>query len=185
MSEPDIFQVPNGEPPEEWRSVAGYEGLYEVSNYGRVKSLVRNAWNACKGVRILCCATDRDGYKNVTLCLNGIPRLKRVARLVATAFIDNPDGLPVVNHLNSVRSDNRPSNLEWTTVQNNNIHGWKAGRKPLVGEQTGAALLRDDEVIAMRLLSENGWGSTALAMFFLCSTTTVRNIVRRLSWKHV
>ena len=81
---------------EYWKPVVGYEGLYEVSNWGRVKSIPRNG--TVKYARILKPVTNRYGYSYVILCKNGKVKSFLVHRLVAEAFIQNNDNLPCVNH---------------------------------------------------------------------------------------
>ena len=105
---------------EEWRPVKGYEGLYEVSNMGRVKSLHYGK------ERILRMPDNSAGYRNVEL-ENKAPQRKLVHRLVAEAFIPNPMNLPVVNHLDGDKHNNCVSNLEWCTYRQNTLHAIKLG----------------------------------------------------------
>ena len=102
---------------EVWRDVKGYEGLYQVSNMGRVKSL---KWNK---ERFLKPGMDKDGYLLVTLCAGGKPKTLKVHRLVCEAFHENPDNKPQVNHINEDKADNRVCNLEWCTCKQNINHG--------------------------------------------------------------
>lgn len=108
---------------EEWRPVVGYEGLYEVSNMGRVKSLERVKWNNggyCKvSERILKPCDDGHGYLKARLFKDGKRKNCYVHRLVATAFCENPMGYTEVNHINEDKSDNRADNLEWCSRQYN------------------------------------------------------------------
>ena len=101
---------------EEWRAVVGYEGLYEVSNLGRVKSLFRYK-QIVKGV-----PTNR-GYLRVTLCKNKVHKLCSIHRLVATAFIPNPYNYPCVNHKDEERTNNQADNLEWCSYKYNVNYG--------------------------------------------------------------
>lgn len=97
-----------------WKDVEGYEG-YQVSNKGRVKSL--NFRHTGKE-RILKSNPD-GGYCLVSLYRNGKRTSKKIHRLVATAFIPNPENKPEVNHINHNKRDNRASNLEWVTSEEN------------------------------------------------------------------
>ena len=131
---------------EEWRDVAGYEGLYQVSSEGRVKSLERKIphWRGGERIqkeRILKTHIDRDGYLKLNLHAGGKPKNLKVHRLVCQAFHENPDNKPQVNHINEDKTDNRARNLEWCTMRENVNHGTakersaKARSKP-VGQYT-------------------------------------------------
>ena len=94
---------------EEWKPVVGYEGLYKVSNQGRVRSLPRNSTSG----KILKLKTNTDGYLLATLYKDGKSKSYRVHRLVALAFIPNPNNLPEINHKSEEKWLNTVDNLEW------------------------------------------------------------------------
>lgn len=100
-----------------WKPVVGYEGLYEVSNTGKVRSLNYLGKGIVKVLR----PSNTNGYLQVWLSKNGKRKICYVHRLVAETFLDNPNSLPVVNHRNEKKSDNRVENLEWCT-QKYNVH---------------------------------------------------------------
>jgi len=116
---------------EVWKPISGYEGLYEISNLGRVKSLERTVKNG-HGGRVVqetilkICKTNRR-YSGVGLSKNRELQNLNVHRLVAIAFVSNPENKPMVNHINGVRYDNRADNLEWTTAKENIQHAWSSG----------------------------------------------------------
>lgn len=112
-------------PGEEWRDVVGYEGLYQVSSLGRVKSLPRIH---CRGT-ILVQRPNVHGYPMASLYKNGEQSLKSVHRLVATAFLDNSEGLPEVNHKDECKTNNAVSNLEWCTKSYNTNYGTGPARR--------------------------------------------------------
>lgn len=109
-----------------WKDVVGYEGLYQVSNLGRVRGVDRfDAMGRKHDGIVLRQAYTRGNYLVVGLCKNGIKKLFRVNRLVAIAFIDNPNNYPQVGHLDDNKENNTVNNLYWTTSQENNTHNNK------------------------------------------------------------
>lgn len=123
-------------PNEEWRDVVGYEGLYKVSNLGRVKSLKRqSAIFYQKGTPCtytvkekICRQSIVMGYLVVHLSKNNIKEQCKVHRLVAIAYIENKHNLPQVNHLDENKLNNMLDNLEWCTSKQNNNHGTRNKR---------------------------------------------------------
>lgn len=117
-----------------WKDIKGYEGLYQVSNCGRVRN--------SKG-RILKQRKDKYGYFVIKLCKNNKHKHFLVHRLVASTFISNPDNLPCVNHRNELKVDNRVENLEYCTVLYNNTYGTRLERvsnKKINGKKAKAVL---------------------------------------------
>ena len=100
-----------------WCPIKGFEGLYEVSNLGRVKSIGYGK------ERILKLSIDKDGYLIVGLCKNGEQKKCKVHRIVAQTFIPNPQNLPQVNHIDENQSNNKVENLEWCDAKYNNNYG--------------------------------------------------------------
>lgn len=124
-----------------WKPVKGYEGFYEVSNLGRVKSLERYVKSGNRTIKVyekilsICKMQGKRGipYYVVELSKNGKPKTARLHRLVAEAFIPNPLNKPCVNHIDYDTSNNEVSNLEWCTHKENNDHSYFRRKKALKG----------------------------------------------------
>lgn len=105
-----------------WKDIKGYEGLYQVSNYGRVKSFKHNKEKLRKEVK------DNMGYLIVNLSKNGNKKIYKIHRLVAEAFLQNPNNYPQVNHKDENKINNRADNLEWCTAKYNSNYGTRNER---------------------------------------------------------
>ena len=126
-----------------WKPVVGFEGLYEVSNMGRVKSIPRK--NTKGG--LLKQYVDRYGYFKDVLYERNKPHYFTVHRLVAVAFIDNPENKTTVDHIDCNRKNNHVENLRWTTAKENLEHSHKLGRQvinatPIVATSPGGEIIR-------------------------------------------
>lgn len=108
---------------EEWRDIKDYEGLYQVSNTGKIKSLYRDTGKILTGEII----QKGKGYLRVELTQNKKVKRFLVHRLVAQAFIPNPENKPEVNHIDGNTLNNNASNLEWCTHRENINHAWETG----------------------------------------------------------
>lgn len=122
-----------------WKDIPGYEEYYEVSNTGLIR---RKAY-------IMKCRLTHDGYPAITLCGEGKQLSKTIHRIVAEAFIENPDNKAQVNHKDGVKSNAMASNLEWVTPSENVIHALKLGLKDKNwqdGEKNIKAKLTNEQV---------------------------------------
>ena len=140
-----------------WKEIKGYEGCYEVSNLGNVRSITRKVErtspNGGKAIytyysKMLSPQITKKGYLRLGLTLNDIKNNHQIHRLVAINFIDNPENKEQVNHKNGIKTDNRIENLEWVTNLENTQHAFKLGlkyrhknsgrpSKKVIDEQTG------------------------------------------------
>lgn len=128
-----------------WKAIPGFEGLYEASTLGRIKTL-QKSWNVGRGgvitrrEKVLTPIFDKDGYCKVSLYKNNRKKQKSVHRLVAQAFIPNLDNKPHVNHKDGDKTNNRADNLEWVTPAENVHHSIDTGlrkMKMLIDTNTG------------------------------------------------
>lgn len=122
---------------EHWKSITGYEGLYEVSDLGRVKSLKHGK------ERIMKPGKTSSGYLKVILCKDGKLKHSKIHRLVAKAFIPNPNNLETVNHKDEVKTNNVASNLEWMSREDNVAYSrpqWEKRSVQMFDKSTGELL---------------------------------------------
>ena len=118
-----------------WKDIKGYEGKYQVSNLGRIKSLERDVFfpngtvNRHIEEKILVQNIGKLGYAYVNLYLNGKAKTIKTHRLVAMAFLPNPENKPMVNHKDEVKTNNVVDNLEWCDAQYNALYGTRIQRQ--------------------------------------------------------
>ena len=166
-----------------WKDVVGYEGIYQVSNMGRVKSLhpgKRRYGRVLKPVQLV------GGYLEVGLWRGGTGKHMLVHRLVLEAHVGPAPSLKHEgNHCNGVKDDNRVENLEWTTRLQNEKHASEHGLKAC-GEDNGRSKLTQDDVIEIRKLWVTGnYSQRELGRMFGVSQPTIGDIVSRKSWQDV
>lgn len=132
-----------------WKDVVGFEGLYSVSNLQRVRSEKRKSNNHWTTVceRILRAGKHSFGYPKFTLCKDGKFHYVQLHRLVAEAFIPNPNNLPCINHIDNNPLNNAIENLEWCTWSFNSRYAYKQERLSKVGEKNHMSKLSEKEVL--------------------------------------
>ena len=174
----------NGNLPHElWRDIENYEGLYKVSNFGRVKSFHFGR------EKLLKAGVSNTGYVNVSLTKNKTKKNFNVHVLVAKAFIPNPDGKREVNHIDGDKLNNCVDNLEWVTGSENTRHAIQNGQMKIKkGSQCYQAKLTDEQV---RYIRENytahhhEFGEKALAKKFNVSSSTICDIISWRTYKNI
>lgn len=176
---------------ETWKPVLGYEGHYEVSDLGRVRStdtrinLASGRTRVRKG-RVLAEQWTNRRYASISLARDGETNGARVHRLAAVAFVENPNSADEVNHIDGDRRNNAASNLEWVTRAQNNDHAISSGLKIAVkGVAHGMARLSEETVLAIRAKHSQGTSMYRLAKNYGVSIQTISAIVNRRSWSHI
>lgn len=167
-----------------WKDIPGeYNGLYQVSDKGRIRRVAPNNGTHIGRILTPTVVPVGKGYHTVTLSKNSTSARVYVHRLVARAFHGLPPRKHEINHKNGDPSDNRPDNLEWVTHQENIIHAFEIlGRKPSYGNRK----LTDADVKMIRQkYATGGITQQELGNEFGVSNTTISQIVRRQTWKHV
>ena len=175
---------------EEWRDVVGYEGLYMVSNFGRVKSIERTRNSGTGGYvqkgRIM--SANNKGYPAVTFYKGGKCKRFMIHRLVACTFIPTSNKKLVVNHIDGNRKNNHVDNLEWCTQKQNIAHAISIGIGT-IGERNGLSKFTNDEVRELRKMYvpyDPEFGASALArkhgvplktMWFILTRRTYKSVV--------
>lgn len=167
---------------ENWKSLRGVVengDNYEVSDLGKVKNVVKN--NILKNRK-----NDKD-YDNVVLYLDGKKKSYKVHRLVALAFIPNPENKPQVNHKDTDKSNNKMDNLEWATNSENQRHAFDNGLQSVrKGEANNRAVLTEAQVKEIREIYNTGkYSHRELANIYNVSKTLIGNILRGKAWKHI
>jgi len=158
-----------------WRPIKGYEELYCVSDKGRIKR---------KGGRILTASFNAQKYHHVSLSKNNEKKTQRVHRLVASAFIPNPENKLFVNHKDGNKINNRVDNLEWCTLQENFDHAVKNGLTAR-GVRQHSSKLTDEKVYEMRKLHKRGATATELSKIYGVGLSNTCDVLKGKTWKHI
>lgn len=162
------------------KEIKGYEGLYFCNLNGDIFS---NPKKTRKGVRKMKPSKYiKSGYLSIDLCKEGKVNKYLVHRLIANAFIPNPENKPEVNHINGNKTDNRVQNLEWNTKSENQLHSITKGLRTTVGEKNSQSKLTECNVLKI-LLDNRKYSEISLE--YRISVPTISDIKRGYSWTHV
>jgi len=171
-----------------WKDIVGYEGLYEISNLGRVKSYDRIIKHSIIGEYIKkgkdkVCMIGNHGYGSIKLTdYTGNSKKKLLHRLVAKTFIPNPENKRTVNHKDGNKLNNSVDNLEWATDSEQQLHAFNTGLSSHTGQNNPSSKMIEDEV---RFIRESNLKGVELAKMFNISPTTISSIRNKKIWKHI
>lgn len=172
-----------------WKPIVGYEGLYEISNYGNIRSMPRVIMRkdgkpyAVKTIKVLKPCYDKDGYLRIELNNNGVAKKYYVHRLVANSFIPNNSNKSQVNHKNAVKDDNSIENLEWVTNQENRDHAVKNKLQPLQhGIKNPNVKLTVEKVLKIKRLKREGIKPSVISKITNVPVSNVNNIINNYTW---
>lgn len=177
---------------EKWIPIIGYETKYELSNYGKVKSIKRLVYGrnlklVTKKEKIMVTNSLRKGYKYIELYNDKLERKKfSIHRLIAIHFIPNPNNYPMINHKDGNTLNNSIDNLEWCTASQNTRHAFDTGllvtRK---GESCTQSKLTEQQVKDIHILKHYGMTSKAISKIYQVSFSTICDIFQGRTWKSV
>lgn len=182
---------------EVWKDVIDYEGIYQVSNTAKIRSIDRLCYvenhgkTRCsvtqkrKGRIIIPYRSKRTGYYMVVLSKNGVHKTKNIHRLMAVAHIPNPENKPQVNHKDGNKVNNKIENLEWVTHKENIIHAFENKLvKGSVGEGSHLSKLKKEDVLIIRDMLSKGVSMGVIARKYLVSRSSIFSIKHNESWKY-
>lgn len=183
----NVLNIKNNEINEIWKPIVGFEGFYETSSLGRIKSLPRIVPvtnRILKNERILKLSQDKDGYYFINLKKNKKNFNLFIHRLVAMAFIPNPNNKSTVNHKNGIKTDNTIENLEWCTDLENYRHAESMDLINCKYERNGNSKLTWKDVNLIRNYPYNKNILSFLSKKFNVSKSHVFNIRKGKAWKY-
>lgn len=163
--------------PEVWLPVVGYEGYYEVSSTGLVKNSRYN--------RPIKSHPDKNGYLRVRFFIHGVKTKHFIHRLVANAFLINPDKSFQVNHKDGIKINNSASNLEWVSSRQNIKHAIDIGLRNSKGSANYFSFLNEEKVSEIKKLLSSGEGIRSIAEKFGVQKPCVWKIKKGMTWQHV
>jgi len=171
-----------------WKPVIGYEGSYEISNTGQVRGIDRVIFKRgfpynIKG-KLLKQTLNKKGYPRVKFTINNNQLERNPHRLVAEAFITNPNNFPQVNHINGIKTDNNIENLEWVNNSMNILHAYSLGLQPSrKGENNSNAKLNNNSVTLIKQKYNNGANISSISKEMNINLSIIRQLIYGRTWK--
>ena len=177
----------------EWKDISEYPERYAISRSGLLLSKafikygknVNGVFSYTRKNYILTFCKNEDGYLQTAISTKAGRTTVAQHRLLADAFIPNPKNKPHVNHINSIRDDNRIENLEWVTAQENSQHGFDFGFRSSLGEKHPRSVLTNSIVIEIRRLKDGGFNCKQIADKLGLKYCTVWSAARGKNWGHI
>lgn len=174
-----------------YKEVKGFEGLYEISTYGNLKSIgrfvnssIKNQIKVFRKPKLIKPSLDKYGYHKVVLRKDGKKFNRTIHQLVALAFIKNTNNYKSINHKDTIKINNNYLNLEWCTPGMNNAHG-VVNHLFASGEKNANTILTTNQVKEIRELRSKGLSSYKIYKLFpFVSYTTIKNIINGKTWKY-
>lgn len=174
---------------EKWKDIKGFEGFYQISNLGRVKSLRGGRGSTNQHEKIRATSLTKDGYVKVRLMYQGKDKTMRVHRLVAEAFLPKPELKDTINHIDGNKQNNAVSNLEWADRTEQMEHAYSLGLKTArKGSSNANAKLTDDQVREIRRVYvpySRDFGTVALAKKYGVTNRVIGLVVNGKAYKNV
>lgn len=174
-------------PNEIWKPIKDYEGLYEISNYGRIKSLSRKSkTKIIKDEKILKTFKRHTGYIQAKLSKKSKLYNPIVSRIVAEAFLEKPSYKCVTNHIDCVRDNNHVDNLEWISQSQNTRYAFLKGNKSQKGEKNNRSKLTMEKVNEIRKFKQNNdhLSQQEIADHFNLKRENVKDIINYKTWNY-
>jgi len=166
-----------------WKDIPDYEGLYQASNYGQIKSLIRK--NRRKE-KILIQTDDNNGYVGVNLYKNNIPKTFKVHILILETFVGSCPHIMECRHLNGIKTDNRLCNLRWGTRSENTydkiLHGTHVDNR---GSRCATSKLNELDILKIREMINNKYTCSQIAKIFNVNRRTIQDIKLNKTWRHI
>lgn len=172
---------------EQWKDIPETDGYYQISNHGRIRSWKNGRWGKRQSPKIMKLGYCRNGYKRYKVLIDDKLQNFSVHRMVAEAFIPNPENKPQVNHIDTDKANNHVSNLEWCTQSENMIHRGDMGVANYKrGEDLSSSIFTEKQVKHIRnTYKENDITQREMAEYYDCSQSTIAAIITRRSWGHI
>lgn len=176
-----------------WKDIKDYEGIYQISNLGRLRSLDRMLsikrygkfyYKKRKG-KMMCPSLNTNKYYHVKLMNGDNKKIYSLHRLVALHFLPNPNNYEIVNHIDSNKQNNKLDNLEWCTKNDNRLHARKIFNDTVYGESCNLSKLTEKQVKEIRANGRMNMSNRQIGNLYNVSHETIRCVLNGKSWKHI